>query len=243
MPLAALGPILLGAAGTTAAATTAAWGAIGAGVSAGTSLIGAHMQAGAAEDAAHLQVDASKYAADKQDAAAQRAEAWQRQQAEAQWQQQETDRKANYDQWAAKRRNIGSIGKFLGLGSGGDIPAYVPSVDPRLTAPGAPLPAGPGQTPPGGPASAGPAAPPATFGAALTSGRPTVPPTAAPLTNTPAPGSPAQLALLRARMGGNAGTAGPMGAPQLQPDGTYAFPSSMPLAPRYQSFGDYLGAA
>lgn len=239
MPLALLGPILLGAAGTSAAATTAAWGAIAAGTMATTGLIGASKQAGAAKDAAQLQVDAANHGADVQAKTAADTLAWNKQQAETQWQNDEVNRKANYDQWAAKRQNVGSIGQML-LGSRftpSTIPGYVPSIDPRYLDGATPVPAGSGQTPAAA-APPGAMTPPASFGAAVNSGQarsplqfraPAPPPAAAP---------PPQLD--PRLMGGNTGITGGMGMPVLQPDGTYALPGSMP---RYGSFGAYLGAA
>lgn len=202
--------------GTTAAIISA----IGMGAAAGASVYGAHKQAESADTAAKLQVDAANHAADVKAQSDREALDFQKQQAETQWQNDEGNRHANYDQWAAKRRNIGSIGTMLGLGGGGDIPAYVPSTDPRFGASGgpAPPPAGPGGPPPGAPAPRRPA----NFDAAV---------------NGPAlPAPPIDPRL----MGGNGGVVAPMGTPQLQPDGTYAIPSSMP---RYRTFGQSMGVA
>lgn len=119
MPLAALGPILIGAAGTSAAATTAAWGAIGAGAMAGSSMYGAHKQASAAEDAAAAQTAAND-----------KALAFQKTQAENDYQNQESTRRANFDQWSARQTSNNSVRRALGLGAI-NIPGYVPSVDPN----------------------------------------------------------------------------------------------------------------
>jgi hypothetical protein len=195
--------------GTTAAIISAI--AMGAGAAA--SVYGAHKQADSATEAAKLSTDAATHAADVQAQSNREALEFQRQQAEAEWQNSEVNRRGNYDQWAAKRRNIGSIGQFLGLGGGGDIPAYVPSVDPRFVAGGAPAAGAPAAGATGGPGGPAPRRPPAS--------------TAAPI-------DPRLL-------GGNTGRflSMDMGTPQLQPDGTYAF---LPAPPRYRSFGDYLGA-
>lgn len=203
--------------------------------------VAASKQSGAVTDAAKLQTDAANHAADVQAKSAADTLAWNKQQAEQQWQQQETDRKANYDQWAAKRRNIGSIGQFLGLGIGGDIPGYVPSVDPRYVNGGTPLPAGAGQTPAAAAAQPGAmtAPPPASIGAAVTNGPTrTVVPFHGMLPPPPASPSGVDPRL----MGGNTGVVPPGGGgtPVLQPDGTYAIPGSLP---RYGSLGAYLGAA
>lgn len=206
------------------AASATAGGAIASGA------IGAH----ASGEAADKQTAAANHAADLQDAANKRAEAFQRQQAEQAYQQGEVDRQANYDQWAAKRRNIGSISQMLGLGGGGDIPAYVPSVDPRYLDGGAPVSVGSGQTPAAA-ANSGPQLPPSV--GSMINGAPVQRP-ALPA-NAPAPTS-APLAFEAsmidpARMGGNTGITGGMGRPILQPDGTYRLPPPMSIA-------GYLGA-
>ena len=131
MPLAALGPILLGAAGTSAAATTAAWGAIGAGATAGLGFAGASKQAGAAQRAAELQTASANRAADIQAKAAADALAFQRQQAEADWRNSEITRQANYEQWRSGQQRLSPLGELLGLGPR-QIPGYVPSIDPNL---------------------------------------------------------------------------------------------------------------
>lgn len=94
---------------------------------------------------------ATAHAADKQLQASREAEAFQRQQAEATFKQQETDRAANYAQWAARQGRMNSIGSALGYGTGTPIPAYVPMTDPRYTSQGlgrAPVPP-PAMTPQG----------------------------------------------------------------------------------------------
>lgn len=148
------------------------------------SLFGAHQQADAATKAAQIQADAATKAAQLQDAAAQRAEAFQRAQGENAYQNDEATRKANYDQWAAGQALHNKVRAALGYGAA-DIPAYVPGVDPRFTAPGtaAPIAAGP-STPiqPGTPgySGAGPTNAPAAAAGPLP-----VPAAA----NSPAPGS------------------------------------------------------
>lgn len=90
--------------------------------------------------AADKQMQAQNYAADQQKKAADEQLAYQRQQAENTFRQQEADRKANYDQWAARQTRLNSIGAALGYGAGTTIPAYVPMTDPNYTAGTTPLP-------------------------------------------------------------------------------------------------------
>lgn len=123
MPLATMG-IGLG---------TAIAGAVGGGSAIASGVI----QSKAAGNAARQQTQAANYAAQQQAEASRRAEQFQREQAQAAWKAAETDRKANYDQWAARERRLGSVGSMLGLGPR-DIPAYVPSPDPRLGPPAPP---------------------------------------------------------------------------------------------------------
>lgn len=110
------------------------------------SLFGAHEQSKAATQAAQIQADAATKAAQLQDAANQRAEVFQRQQAENTYLNDESTRKANYDQWSVGQALHNSVRAKLGYGAS-DIPAYVPGVDPRFTDPGTSAPpaaAGPG---------------------------------------------------------------------------------------------------
>lgn len=102
-----------------------------AAVTAGGAIIGSKMQSGAISKGAQLQTQASNYAAQQQAEASRRAEEFQRQQAQVKWIADETDRRANYDQWASREKRLGSVGEILGWGQR-DIPAYVPSPDPRL---------------------------------------------------------------------------------------------------------------
>lgn len=122
MPVAAL-PVFWTAAATAAGATASA-------------AIGAH----SASNAAKTQMQTANYAADQQKKAADDQLAYQRQQAENTYRQQEADRKANYDQWAARQSRLNSIGAALGYGAGTTIPAYVPIADPGYTTGSTPLP-------------------------------------------------------------------------------------------------------
>jgi len=127
--------------GTTAAIILAASGAA---TTAGT-VYGAKKQSRAATDSAKLQTDAANHAADLQAKAAAEALAFQRQQAEADFQNSEASRRGNYDQWAAAQRRLQTLNDLLGLGPR-EIPDYVPGKDPNLDTTGAP---GGATTPPG----------------------------------------------------------------------------------------------
>ena len=87
------------------------------------------MQSRAAGKAAKATSDASNYAADRQAEAQQRQEQFLREQAQRNYEQEESVRRANYDQWAAREKRLGSIAERLGYGRR-DVPAYVPSVNP-----------------------------------------------------------------------------------------------------------------
>lgn len=148
--------------GTTAAII----GAIGAATSAGATIYGAHKQSEASDKATAAQTQANEQALQ-----------FQREQAEYQAQQEEVNRRANYDQWAAKRRYQGSIGQMLGLGSS-EVPAYVPGITPHFT--GGPARGSFGQMVNAGPAMGAQAPPmasmmprgPMPFGAAVAGGTP-----------------------------------------------------------------------
>lgn len=146
MPLAALGPILIGAAGTSAAATAGAWTAIASGATIGANIWGAKKQTSAQQNAAQIQADAAKETARIQAESAAKAAALQKQandetlafskqQATYGAQSTEVDRHANYDQWAAQQRRLGSIGEMVGLGPR-EIPGYVASPTPNFDTPG-----------------------------------------------------------------------------------------------------------
>jgi hypothetical protein len=98
-------------------------------VGGGAALTGAALQSHAAGSAADKQTAAANHAADVEAQSNREALAFQKQQAAYQAQQDEVNRRANYDQWAAKQRKVGSIGQMLGLG-GTEIPAYVPGGTP-----------------------------------------------------------------------------------------------------------------
>jgi hypothetical protein len=127
-------------------------------VNASLNLVGTQQQVNASADAAQKQLEATKYAADAQAKAAAESLAFQRQQAAYDAMMAETNRAANYQQWAAKQQQLGSVGQALGLPAR-SLPAYVPlpggpGAPPPGVAPPMPSPA-PGQ--PDGPPDAGPA--------------------------------------------------------------------------------------
>lgn len=114
-------------------------GLIAAGTAGATSIYSANKQAGAAEKSAQLTTDAAKYGADKQDAATQRAETFQRQQAENEWLNSQNTQKANYDQSKARYGSIAGVASQYGLNLAG-MPDYAPGVDPHYTDPSTPAP-------------------------------------------------------------------------------------------------------
>lgn len=94
-------------------------------------LIGA-IGGGASVAAAAINSHASGDAADKASAANASALDFNKQQAETEYRNQETTRKANWDQRVAQQHANNKIRQALGLAPI-DIPAYVPSVDPAFT--------------------------------------------------------------------------------------------------------------
>lgn len=113
------------------------WGAvIGAGLGLFGNLFGAHEQASSANHGADLQAQAARYAADVNARAQAEALAFLRSQSENAYQNSETSRHGNYDQWAARERRLGSIGEALGYGNR-EVPGYVAGVDPKFVGSGA----------------------------------------------------------------------------------------------------------
>lgn len=93
-----------------------------AGGTAGGAAIAAHGNTSAAQ----TQADASKTATAAQANANQQQLDFTKQQASAAYNSQEADRKANYDQWAARQSFFGNMGTELGLPNR-TLPAYVPT--------------------------------------------------------------------------------------------------------------------
>ena len=124
--------------GTAAAIASA----IAAGAGVGSAALASH----GASEAAKTSSDAALKAAQLDADAKAKALDFQKQQAEADWKNQEIVRKANYDQWVAQQQRKGSVASLFGLPAP-SIPDYVPSVDPSYTgAAGAPAPTATGGT-------------------------------------------------------------------------------------------------
>lgn len=121
-------------AGTATALIVA--GIAAAGTTAGA-VYAANKSSGAAEHAADVTTQASTKAADQQSTAAANALAFQKQQAENDFKNQELARRANYDLNAAREQRVSSFGQMLGLPAR-NIPGYVPSQDPNYLANGTP---------------------------------------------------------------------------------------------------------
>lgn len=108
--------------GTTAAII----GAIAAGTSAGASIYAANKSTDAANTAATDQLQATN-----------EGTALQAQNLDYQAAQNEINRQANYQQYAAREAKLGTIGQMLGFGPGyGATPAYVPGIVPTFNVPG-----------------------------------------------------------------------------------------------------------
>lgn len=101
------------------ALTSAVAGLWGGGISAGANLLGGF------------------FAARAQAKAQREALAFQKRLAQNDFANTEVTRHANYDQWAARERRIGSIGEMLGWGAR-EIPAYVGGVNPYFETDGRP---------------------------------------------------------------------------------------------------------
>jgi hypothetical protein len=91
----------------------------------GLNYLGQQQQLGANQDALTQQLAATKYASDAQSQSAANQLAFLKQQAGYDAASAEANRAGNYDQWAAKQRQLGTVGQALGLPAR-DIPAYVP---------------------------------------------------------------------------------------------------------------------
>jgi hypothetical protein len=125
--------IIRGATGT-GGGTAGAYSWLGPVVNGALSVYNTKQQTDASAAASDKQLEATKYAADAQAKAAADSLAFQRQQADYNAQVAESTRSANYDQWAAKQRQLGSVGDALGLPARA-IPAYVPIPASGLGAP------------------------------------------------------------------------------------------------------------
>ena len=94
---------------------------------AGAAGAGAAIGSRAQSNAARQQTAAANYAADVQERTSREALDYQRQQAEEEARRYEIDRRANYDQWAARENRLGALSQMWGLGAR-PIPGYVPGV-------------------------------------------------------------------------------------------------------------------
>lgn len=115
---------------------------VAAAIAGGAAVGSAAIQSHAAGSAANTTSAAANHAADVQGAGAHEALDFTKQQAAHDAAVAEANRRANYDQWAAQQRRLGSVGDLLGKGPR-EIPGYVP------------LPPASFQTGPGGPAAPG----------------------------------------------------------------------------------------
>lgn len=132
---------------------------IGAGATAGATYYSTKKN----EEAANTQVNAANHAADVQGKSADEALAFQKQQAENQWQAQQQTQKANYAQWAARESRISDAAASMGM-PGRTIPDYAPGVDPHFDTGASPLPSTTTASPTAGQALAGAASAPAQAG-------------------------------------------------------------------------------
>lgn len=115
---------------------------VAAAIVGGAAVGSAAIQSHAAGSAANTTSNAANHAADVQSTSTREALDFTKQQAAHDAAVAEANRRANYDQWAAQQRRLGSVGDLLGKGPR-EIPGYVP------------LPPASFQTGPGGPAAPG----------------------------------------------------------------------------------------
>lgn len=106
-------------------AIPAFWAAVSAAGAGAATIYAANKSSNAARDSATLATNSANHGADLQKQSADAALAFQQKQADLDRLTAETNRHADYDQWAAQQRRIGSIGELVGLGPR-DIPGYVP---------------------------------------------------------------------------------------------------------------------
>lgn len=92
----------------------------------GATIASSKIQSGAAKRAGDTQARSSEQAAKLQAQAAAQALAFQREQARLDQARFEATQRANYDQWAAREKRLGTLGEMLGVGRR-EIPAYVPT--------------------------------------------------------------------------------------------------------------------
>lgn len=117
-------------AGAATGAGAGVWGgpvgiALGAGIGAIGSLFGAKSQSHAATRSAQIQSQAATEAARIQAQSEREQLDFTKQQDVLQRQAEEATRRANYEQWAAQRRRLGTLGDLIGQPPP-EIPAYIP---------------------------------------------------------------------------------------------------------------------
>lgn len=139
---------------------------IAAAIAAGGAVVSAKMSSNASNKAAKLSTDSANHAADVGKQTNDETLAFQKQQAEADWRNQETAQKANYAQYMAKYNAVKGLGGQMGFNLPDPTP-YAGSEDPHYDTGGSPLPTSVG----GAAGVGGPAAP----GTSAASGNPTDP--------------------------------------------------------------------
>lgn len=111
---------------------------IAAGVTAGGVITASKLNSSATRDSAKLATDANTNAATIQAKSAADTLAFQRQQAETDFQNNQQTARANYDQWATGQGRLKSLAAMTGIARP-DPPPFVPGIDPQFTG-GSPLP-------------------------------------------------------------------------------------------------------
>lgn len=111
---------------------------IAAGVTAGGVITASKLNSSATRDSAKLATDANTNAATIQAKSAADTLAFQRQQAETDFQNNQQTARANYDQWATGQGRLKSLAAMTGIARP-DPPSFVPGIDPQFTG-GSPLP-------------------------------------------------------------------------------------------------------
>lgn len=104
----------------------------GSGVQGAFQYAGGKKQADAAENAARMQIEGYNHAADLQKQSSDATLAFQRQQAQNDYENKARTDWANYNQYAARQRAFNTIRSALGL-RGAEIMPYVPMVNPNFT--------------------------------------------------------------------------------------------------------------
>ncbi len=106
--------------------------AIAGGAAAGATVYGAHKAAASNREAADIGAQSQKDSSAAQTKSNEETLAFQKQQAENDYRNQELTRRANYDQYASGQNRFASLDSAVGLAPR-QVPAYVPSQDPNFT--------------------------------------------------------------------------------------------------------------